>query len=627
MLKKIFAVLDKKQRIEVFLIMIVIFINSLFELAGVSSIMPLFEAVTDPKVIEEKAMFQWAMRILHLQSGTRLIVVMALGLAAIYVIKNLYILWMNRVMYKFSYENQAKLAGKMFECYIWQDLQFHYVHNVAELNRNVELDIASFFYTVLSILQLVTELLVCFVLVVFLAFVDFETTMVMAFLMSFLVLLFLFVFKKRMKYYGAKSRVYSEGKSKWFLQSFNGIKEIKTVGKEDFFTEQYRSNYDNYAKIMQRQQVLNSISKPIVEMMCISGILVFMAVRIMAGADMLAFVPKLTVFAMAAFRMMPSFNRISGYLNSIMFNKASVDAVYHDLGEIANMTARNEDLPDGKSLKRLKVPNPRSGCDKDFEEIPMTGAGSPEQSPGAEPEKKDTAETERWTLKQSIVAEDITFAYESKPDVTVLNGVTIEIPSKKSIALVGSSGAGKTTLADVILGLYKPQSGRILMDGKDIHENMDAWRRMIGYIPQNIYLLDDTIRANIALGVPEDKVDDDKIWAVLEEAQLADFIREQEKGLDTNIGDRGVKLSGGQRQRIGIARALYTDPELLVLDEATSALDTETETAVMDAIFRLSGKVTMIVIAHRITTIRNCDHIYKIADGTATEVKYEDLVQ
>ena len=583
MLKKIFAVLDRKQKIEVFLIMIVIFINSVFELAGVSAVMPLFNAVTDPKVIDESAMFQWAMRILHLQSGTRLIVVMALGLAVIYVIKNLYILWMNRVMYKFSYENQAKLAGKMFECYIWQDLQFHYVHNVAELNRNVELDIASFFYTVLSILQLVTELLVCFVLVVFLAFVDFETTMVMAFLMTFLVFLFLFVFKKRMKYYGAKSRVYSEGKSKWFLQSFNGIKEIKTVGKEDFFTEQYRSNYDNYAKIMQRQQVLNSISKPVVEMMCISGILVFMAVRIMAGADMLAFVPKLTVFAMAAFRMMPSFNRISGYLNSIMFNKASVDAVYHDLGEIAKMTVRRE--------------------------------------------KKDAAETERWTLKQSIVAEDITFAYESKPDVTVLKGVTIEIPSKKSIALVGSSGAGKTTLADVILGLYKPQSGKVLVDGKDILENMDAWRRMIGYIPQNIYLLDDTIRANIALGVPEDKVDDDKIWAVLEEAQLADFIREQEDGLDTNIGDRGVKLSGGQRQRIGIARALYTDPELLVLDEATSALDTETETAVMDAIFRLSGKVTMIVIAHRITTIRNCDRIYKIADGKATEVKYEDLVQ
>ncbi|MBR3735454.1 MAG: ABC transporter ATP-binding protein [Lachnospiraceae bacterium] len=583
MLKKIYAVLDKKQRIEVFLILIVIFINSIFELAGVSAVMPLFKAVTDPAVIDENVMFQWAMRILHLESGTKLIIVMALGLAAIYVIKNLYILWMNRVLYKFSYENQAKLAGKMFESYIWQDLQFHYVHNVAELNRNVELDIASFFYTVLSILQLATEILVCFVLVVFLAFVDFETTMVMAVLMTFLVMLFLFVFKKRMKWYGARSRVYSEGKSKWFLQSFNGIKEIKTVGKEEFFTEQYRSNYDNYAKIMQRQQVLNSISKPMVEMICISGILVFMAVRIMAGADMLAFVPKLTVFAMAAFRMMPSFNRISGYLNSIMFNKASVDAVYHDLGEIEKMTTR--------------------------------------------PAKKADADEEKWTLKKSITAENITFAYESKPDVTVLNGVTIEIPSKKSIALVGSSGAGKTTLADIILGLYQPQSGRVLMDGKDIHENMDAWRRMIGYIPQNIYLLDDSIRANIALGVPEDKVDDDKIWAVLEEAQLADFIREQEDGLDTNIGDRGVKLSGGQRQRIGIARALYTDPELLVLDEATSALDTETETAVMDAIFRLSGKVTMIVIAHRITTIRNCDHIYKIADGKATEVKYEDLAQ
>ncbi len=581
MLKKIYAVLDKKQRVEVFLILIVIFISSLFELLGVGTILPLITAITNPEVIESNHFFQFFMTFLHLENNEKLIVIMSLGLAAIYVIKNLYILWMNRVVYRFTYDNQAKLAGKMFDCYVYQDLQFHYDHNVAELNRNVEYDVANFFYSVQSILQLITEILVCFLLVSFLAFTDLETTLVMAVLMTMLVLLFMLVFKKRMKYFGAQSRKYSGEKSKWFLQSFNGIKEIKTIGKEEFFSEQYKSNYNSYAKVVQRQQVLNNISKPMVEMICISGILVFMSIRILSGADMTQFVPMLSVFAVAAFRMMPSFNRISGYLNAIMFNKSSVDAVYQDLQEIAKLTVK--------------------------------------------PETERNTTSEHLAIKQGISVKDIVFAYESKPDVTILNGVSLEIPSKKSVAFVGGSGAGKTTLADIILGLYHPQSGQVCVDGKEIHENMDAWRHTIGYIPQNIYLLDDTIRANIALGVPKDAVDDEKVWAVLEEAQLADFIREQKDGLDTNIGDRGVKLSGGQRQRIGIARALYTDPELLVLDEATSALDTETETAVMDAIFRLSGKVTMIVIAHRITTIKNCDHIYKITDGTAKEVSYEEI--
>ena len=581
MLKKIYSILDKKQRIQVVLILVVIFISSLFELLGVSGVAPLIEAVAEPDKINQTEIYQWAMRMLGLEDHVKLIVIMAIGLAVIYVIKNLYILWMNKVVYKFVYENQAKLAGRMFECYISQNLQFHYDHNVAELNRNVELDVANFFYTVQSILQMITEILVCFLLIIFLALTDFVTTMTMTVLMAFLVLIFVFGFKKRMKHYGAQSRMYSEEKQKWFLQSFSGIKEIKTVGKESFFSEQYKSNYWKYVKVVQRHQVLNSITKPMVEMICISGILIFMAIRILMGAEISGFIPTLSVFAVAAFRMMPSFNRISGFINAIMFNKASVDAIYHDLKEIEKLTA--------------------------------------EQS------HEDEKDTEAWTIKQGITVDNIRFAYSGKPDITILDGVTLQIPGKKSIAFVGGSGAGKTTLADIILGLYQPQAGKIMVDGKDIQENRKAWQRMIGYIPQNIYLLDDTIRANIALGVTREEVDDEKVWAVLEEAQLADYIRAQEKGLDTNIGDRGVKLSGGQRQRIGIARALYTDPELLVLDEATSALDTETETAVMDAIFRLSGKVTMIVIAHRITTIRNCDHIYRIADGKATEVSYQEI--
>ncbi|MBR3515555.1 MAG: ABC transporter ATP-binding protein [Lachnospiraceae bacterium] len=585
MLKKIYAVLDKKQRIEVVLLLVVILISSIFELLGVSAILPLIKAVTDPEMIESSSFFQWIMICLHLESGRELIAILSISLAGVYVIKNLYILWMNRVVYRFIYQNQAKLAGQMFECYVSQDLQFHYNHNVAELNRNVELDVTSLFYVVQCILQLITEILVCILLVAFLILTDFKTTMILVVLMILLAILFLFVFKQRLKYYGVKSREYSEEKSKWFLQTFNGIKEIKAIGREPYFINRYKSNYENYARVMQRQQELNCISKPVVEMICICGILIFMALRILTGADITQFVPVLSVFAVAAFRMMPSFNRISNYLNAIMFNKASVDGVYHNLKKIKGLSKQRDT------------------------------------------EQKTISESTAFELKKEILLEELTYAYPNKPDVMVLNGINMRIPSRKSIALVGGSGAGKTTLADVILGLYQPKSGRVLVDGKDIFENPAGWRKMTGYIPQNIYLLDDTIRANIALGVPEEEVDDEKVWAVLEEAQLADFVRKQKDGLEMNIGDRGVKLSGGQRQRIGIARALYTDPELLVLDEATSALDNETERAVMDAIFHLSGKVTMVVIAHRITTIKDCDYIYRIADGKATEVSYSELTE
>lgn len=231
------------------------------------------------------------------------------------------------------------------------------------------------------------------------------------------------------------------------------------------------------------------------------------------------------------------------------------------------------------------------------------------------------------TLEDSVEVKAVRYAYPTKPDVDVLKGISLSIPSKKSVAFVGPSGSGKTTMADILLGLYQPQEGAVLSDGYDVYRNIDSWHSLIGYIPQSIYLMDDTIRANVAFGLPSDQIDDDKVWQVLEEAQLADYVRKQKDGLNTNIGDRGVQLSGGQRQRIGIARALYTDPQLLILDEATSALDNDTEAAVMDAIYRLSGKITMVVIAHRLTTIRNCDIIYRLNYGTAELISYDEALQ
>ena len=314
-------------------------------------------------------------------------------------------------------------------------------------------------------------------------------------------------------------------------------------------------------------------------MVCISGILIYMAIRLFSGENTSLFIPVLSVFAVAAFRMMPSFNRVGGYLSNIMFNKASVDAVL-------------KDLQDMEKLKKKK--EKKSGIDMSF--------------------------------NKEISVKDLCFKYPSRPDVTVLDGISFDIPAKKSVALVGSSGSGKTTLADIILGIYNPVSGSISADGKDIHKNVDAWHDIIAYIPQNIYLMDGTLRKNIAFGIPEDEIDDERIWEALKEAQLDEFVRQQPDGLNCYIGDRGVRLSGGQRQRIGIARALYTRPQLLVLDEATSALDGETESAVMDAIYRLNGSITMIIIAHRITTIKNCDIIYRIENGKAAQISYEEAL-
>lgn len=230
------------------------------------------------------------------------------------------------------------------------------------------------------------------------------------------------------------------------------------------------------------------------------------------------------------------------------------------------------------------------------------------------------------SFKKEISIEGLTFRYP-QADEPVLDGVDLKIRKNGSVAFIGPSGAGKTTLADLILGILEPQDGRITVDGRDIRSGMRSWHAKLGYIPQTIYIIDDTLRNNVAFGISEDLIDDDKVWRALEEAQLKEFVSTLENGLDTNIGEGGMRLSGGQRQRIGIARVLYNDPQILVLDEATSALDNETENAVMEAIENFNGNKTLIIIAHRLSTVKNCDTIYKVEDRKVQECSIDSQGQ
>lgn len=580
MYKKIKYILDREQKIKLFFMLFVILIGALLELLGVSAIMPLINVATSPESVNEKWYFVLINDLFGVSEAKQLITILALMLVIVYVVKNLYISMMYNLQYRFIFNNQRRLAVKMMNAYMHQNYLFHVSRNVAELQRNVTEDVNGFYTVVLNAMQFIAEASVCVVLVVFLMRTDVMTTLVVAALVFVFAILVGVVFKKTLVKKGKENRNVSIRLTKWVLQSFSGIKEIKVMNKERFFLQNYESTYRRFTVLQRQQSMLTFLPRPVMETVCISGLLLTMAVKVYAfDTDLAEFIPALGVFAIAAFRMLPSFNRISGYMSAMMFNKPAIDVLYDDLIEIEklNETIMNENHP-------------------------------------AEP----------LAVKSGISIKNVSFQYPNS-DKMVLEKLNLDIACNTSVALIGASGAGKSTLADIILGVLEPQSGSIFVDGKDIRENMNAWHASIGYIPQTIYLMDDTIRANIAFGIEEEKVEEAMLWRAVREAQLEEFVKSLPEGLDTMIGDRGVKLSGGQRQRIGIARALYGNPQVLILDEATSALDNDTEKEVMNAIDSLHGTRTLLVIAHRLTTIRKCDKIYEVGNGTVVARSKEEV--
>ncbi|WP_026520228.1 ABC transporter ATP-binding protein [Butyrivibrio sp. FCS006] len=581
MIKKILMVLDRHQRSRVYLLLLMILGGAFLETFGVSAILPLVSAVTDPSIIETNKYFSTAANFLNIHDSKLFILVMAIALIVVYAIKNVYLIVLNVAQNHFYTNNLRRMSVRLMNCYLHQGYLFHADHNVAELERNANRDVSSFMYVLNNVLMLITESLVCIFLTAFLLLTDVFTTSLMITMLGAFLLFFALVVRKRLKYYGNCSREKDADKNKYFLEAFGGIKEIKASSTEKHFLKKYEDAYKGFAYMEQKKLTLTYIPRPLMESICICGLLLFMAIRIIMGSDVNEFIPIMSVFAVAAIRMLPSFNRVSGYLGSIMFYKTSVDALYNDLVE----------------AERLEKEAPVS--EEELISVPSA----------------------------DIIAEHIDFAYPARPDKKILDDVSIRVPCNKSVAFIGPSGAGKTTLADLILGVLDPQSGSVTVGNVDVIKCRRSWHRNIGYIPQSTFLMDDTIRANVAFGLDSKDIDDEKVWEALRAAQLADFVKEQPDGIYSSIGDKGVKISGGQRQRIGIARALYNNPSVVVLDEATSALDNDTEKAVMDAIYQLAGRKTMIIIAHRLTTIRNCDVIYEIKDGKATEVTYDQINQ
>lgn len=572
--RKLNYIFNTKQKVEIFWLFVIICIGSGLELMGVSVILPIINGIMAPDKMLEEPVYIWIYEKFHMTSVRPLIMLLLVSLIVVYVIKNAFLIYMYNKQYKFIFENQRVLADRMVKCYMSQPYLFHVSKNSAELLRNINEDTGNFFGALQAGIKLLTELMVCLVLGVYLLIKDKTITISVVCLLAIMLWLSVKVYKKNLVRMGARNRFYQMSLNKWVQQSFGGIKEVKILNKEKFFYDKYDEAYRGHAKSEYTYHTLLMVPKPIIETMCICGLLGAIAIKFWwRGADITYFVPILSVFAIAAFRLLPSFNRITEYLGTILYQKSAITSIYEDLKEIDELNAQKREK--NKEEKAIQFQN-------------------------------------------KIEIKDLTFSYPGA-EKEVLKDLNLEIRKKSSVAFIGHSGAGKTTLADILMGLLKPAKGDVCVDGVSIFEGLNSWHQIIGYIPQTIYLMDDTIKNNIAFGIEEKEIDPARLKYAVEQAQLSQLIEELEFGLDTKIGEMGVRLSGGQRQRIGIARALYHNPEILVLDEATSALDNETEKAVMDAIETLHGKMTQIIIAHRLSTIKDCDYVYEIGDGKATQ--------
>ncbi|MCR5590798.1 MAG: ABC transporter ATP-binding protein/permease [Lachnospiraceae bacterium] len=578
-IKKISYIFDGRQKFRSVMLCIGLFIGALLELAGVSLIAELVSLISDPESIHTNRLLSRLYDMTGAGSDRQFFLYAVIALIIIYILKNAYLMIMCSIQYTFIYNNQLKLSSRLIDCYLKKPYTYHLDKNSAEMIRSIMLDSERFFQLLLTAFSVFAEILVSALMCIYLLVVDWMITLSVVVILGAVSGLYLLIFHGRSRKNGEISQ-YNDGKMHQAInQALGAVKDIKILHREKYFVEAFRKRGAAKYHAVRNNEILGQAPKYLIETVCIGAILAVLCVKLYMGQDLSDMIPQLAAFAMAAFKLLPSVGKIDNYLNLIIFLRPSVDFIYRDIKDTEDMNGYV------------------------FKDADADTASYPES-------------------ESAIRIEGVSYRYPNT-DRDVLTDVNFTIPTGKSIGLVGASGAGKSTIADIILGILTPTAGAVMYGDMNVHEHPIKWSKRLAYIPQAIFLADETIRSNVAFGIDEDKIEEDKVWQALAEAQLDEYVRSLPEGLDTMVGERGVRLSGGQRQRIGIARALYGDPEILVLDEATSALDSETETAVMDAIDRLQGRKTLIIIAHRLTTIKGCEKVFKVADGKITDYTEE----
>ncbi len=569
---KIFEILSSKQKkYSIFLILCMI-IGGLLEAIGIGAIYPLIDIIGKPNYLTTHEKIRKITDIFGITTHTHLIIFCTIALIFIYIIKNAFILWETRQQIKFSMNNQKEYTKRLFAWYIGKPYLYHVNINSSILVRNITSGGRIVFADILtSILTLITECVTVIVIWLMIFIVDWVMAIVVACVLAPLVFIILKLFRKKITQQGEVQNRCIASYTKWLYQGLGAIKETKVMQKESYFCNQFNESYSEYSDAARDFMFIDKIPRVLVEITTICGLLLLIIVKIATGSNPATIIPALGVLALAGVRLMPSVNRIISLTNTVKFNMPLFNEIYDDFIAIKN----NED-------KMIKI--------------------------------TEHINKEKLPFNDCLLVENLSFNYPGKAE-KVLHDISFKIKKGSFVGIVGPSGAGKTTFVDILLGLLPPQTGAILVDGKNIYDEISSWLYDIAYVPQTIYLIDGTIRENIALGISENEIDNDKIEKVLKMAELYNFVETLPEKIETRVGEMGAMLSGGQKQRIGIARALYNDPEVLILDEATSALDNETEKSITNTILKLKGKITIISIAHRLSTLENSDFKIKFNKG------------
>ena len=565
---------------------VLILFGGIFETFSISMMIPVMAGIINQdklqSAIEDNKVLRIIAESLNLGTGSELAAKLTVCLIVLFLVKNAYEIFLIYRQNTFITRARNDMISRVMREFLNRPYEDYLGADIPTVFRITDSDIPRTFTLMLSLLSLSTELVVSMGLGMVLIITDPILTVICVFVFVALTLFNTKVLKPKLNKTGKENQETQSRIAKWRLQAIYGLKDVKVLNRQDFFIRNYYESGKVGADLARDYSVLNNMPRTLIETVFVAVVLLYVLFFKLNsnGVQNAGDVDKLIIaLGLVATRLMPAVNRINTYIAEIAYNQYSLDFVYNNLTD---------------SMK-------------------MDKAMRAERAAIAGPELH---------LEKEIEIKDITFAYPDA-ETNIFTGANMVVPKGKSVGIIGPSGAGKSTVVDIILGLLHVQSGEILCDGSNIFSNYDSWLAQIGYIPQTIYMVDESIRENIAFGIDADKIDEDRIWEVMEEAQLADFVKSLPEGLDTKIGDRGVRLSGGQRQRIGIARALYHNPEILVFDEATSALDNETEAAVMEAVNSFHGKKTMIIIAHRLNTIENCDIIYEVKDEKITQTTLE----
>lgn len=575
---KIFTILTKKQKRYCVGLTFAMLIGGALEAVGIGAILPLISIMGQPDWLERHTNIAQLVSCVGVTGHVQFIILCSIGLIILYIIKNAYLVWQLRMQINFAMQNQILYASELFKSYLAKPYIFHVNHNTAILMRNVGGGAVTTFSGILiPTLQLLTEVVTGFVIWIMLVAVDQFTAVIVAGFLSLVLYTLIKAFRRKIAEQGHIQNQYSGETGRWINQGLGAIKETKVLRKEGYFSNEYVAAYERYGDANRIFNFLNQLPRLFIETIVVAALLFLIIFKLLQGETPMGIVPLLAVLALAAFRLMPCANRIVNLSNGIKFQMPLFNELYEEFCEIRDR------LESGKSQALL------------LENV------------------------EKLSFIKELRIEHLAFQYPEGQH-EVLQDVSFIVPKGSFVGVVGPSGAGKTTFVDILLGLLTPTVGRITVDGVDIQSNIRGWQANLSYVPQSIYLIDGTIKENVALGVAHEDYDEELLIRVLKMAELYDFVQELPHGVNTMVGEQGVKLSGGQRQRIGIARALYYKPEVLVLDEATSALDNETEKSITDTILKLKGQITIIAIAHRVSTLEACDFKVRFEDGVEVEL-------